>query len=406
MAEPDGGKDSIDEEGFARELFAAMRALGHEGPYAFDPETGMFGDEEKGRLDTKALFLSLGGHPKWQRDGALRKVAEYYVERPKMPTDWSYARPRIVLTIVPRTQEESHALQHLEKPQPLPLVRITPNLAFGLGFPLSLGTLNVALEHVEAWGVTPEVAFQAAVVNLGKRSERAWVSSNDFEGVYGSAWQDGFDACRMYFPRRFLSAPLRGPAVVVLPTPNRMLFAGADDEQGLVNLGRMARSYVDKGEGTLFLRPMKVADDGESWVDWIPPRSHPARAGLRWLQARQEAMDYFHQGALVRLAANGKPVPMAMPELEVVEGDYGANVFTRTVWSDRGPAWLPKADRIVFQRGRAVLGSVRWALLVDKFPFLLKDAPGFPPRFLAPRFPEDWQLEMIGLDPPDGSPFG
>ena len=403
MTEPAGKEDKIDPEGFVRELVEAMRDAGVEGPYTFDPTTGMFGDQERGQIDVKQLYRSMGGHAKWQRDGALKKVATYYVERPQMPTDWSYVRPRVVLTIVPRITEEANNLQHLEKPEPLPLARITPHVAFGLGFPVSLGTLNVTLENVEKWGVDPEDAFKAAAANLEKRSNRPWGSADQFPGVYGSQYQDGFDACRIFFPLRFMSVPLSGKPVVVLPTPNRMIFAGSDDETGLVNLAKLARTYVAKGEGSLFLRPMKVGDDGESWVDWLPPRTHPARSGLRWLQAKQEEKDYVQHGALLRLASKAGPLAMALPEIEVVEGGYGTDVYTTTIWDDKRPCWLPKADRIVFRQKGRVLGTARWAGLVAKLPHLLKEAPGYPPRFIANRFPEDWQMQMIAFDPPGAS---
>ncbi len=174
MAEPAGDADRIDPEGFVRELFAAVRAAGLEGPYAYDPKTGLFGDEEKGKLDVRHLYLSIGGHTKWQRDAALKKVAEYYVERPDIPADWGYARPRIVVTIITRIAEEEHNLLHAEKPEPFRLARITPHVAFGMGYPVSVGTLNVTERNIERWGVELEVAFKAAAINLEKRSKREW----------------------------------------------------------------------------------------------------------------------------------------------------------------------------------------------------------------------------------------
>lgn len=406
MTEPGRDEDKIDPEGFVRELVAAMHEAGVEEPYTFDTETGIFGDEQRGQIDVKQLYLSIAGHKKWQRDGVLKKVATYYAERPQMPTDWSYARPRVVLTIVPRMAEEAHILQHPEGPQSLPLARITPHVAFGVGFPISIGNLNVNVGNLETWGVEPEDVFQAAAANLEKRSNRPWASADKYPGVFGSQYQDGFDACRIFFPLRFMSAPLKGKPVVVLPTPNRMIFAGSDDETGLVNLARLARTYVEKKEGSLFLRPMKVGDDGESWVDWLPPRTHPARAGLRWLQARQEAMNYLQGAALLRVAAKSGPITAALPELEIVESGYGADVYTTTVWDDKGPCALPKADRIVLRQKGRVLGTVRWASLVAKFPHLLKESPGYPTRFAAGHFPENWQLQMIAFEPPDGTSNG
>lgn len=406
MPEQPDAKRKIDLEEFLQEFEAAMRAAGVEAPYAYDPETGLFGDEERGQVDVKQLFLQLGGGLKSQRAEALKKLATYYVERPQMPTDWGYVRPRLALTVLPRMGEELYSIQHRERPEPLPIARITEHLAFALGFPTALGSMNVTMNHLETWGVDPGAAFRAAAVNLEKRSNRPWVSSNEYAGVFASAFQDGFDACRLFFPRRFLAAPLRGGPVVVLASPHRLLFAGSDDEQGLVHLAKLARAFVAKREGTLFLRPMRIGDDGESWVDWLPPRTHPARAGLRWLQAAQEAHDVAQHGALVRLVAKGQPLSMSLPNLDVVEVGDGTDVYTRTVWDDEGPCALPKADRIAFRQAGRMLGTTPWATLVAKHPDLLEEAPGYPPRFIARGFPEEWQMKSIPLDPLDGPANG
>ncbi len=404
MTEHAGDEGGTDAEEFIREVFAAMRGAGLEAPYAFDPQTGMFGDEERGQIDVRRLYLELGNRPKWQRDPALKKVAEYYVERPAIPQDWGYAKPRITLLFLPQIQIAEHEAERLSDPQPWAVAPITPHAAFGLGYPVSIGTLHIGVANLEPWGIDPDAAFRQAAANLAKRSGQPWMAADQYPGVYGSPWRDGFDASRLFFPAKFGAVPLRGKPVVVLPSPNRMLFADGEDERGLVNLARLARTYVEKREGTLFLRPMRMGKDGESWEDWVPPRGHPARAGLRWLQARQEAMDYAHQHAAVRLLAKGAPLTMSLPELGVVEESFGSDVLTTTVWDDQGPTALPEADRIVFRRRGEVLGSAPWERVVSKFPHLLERIPGYPPRHLGKSFPEEWLLSIVGLDPPEAPP--
>jgi len=44
-----------------------------------------------------------------------------------------------------------------------------------------------------------------------------------------------------------------------------------------------------------------------------------------------------------------------------------------------------------------VLGIASWEDVVSKLPGVLDPLPGYPLRFLASSFPEDWQLAALDL---------
>ena len=73
--------------------------------------------------------------------------------------------------------------------------------------------------------------------------------------------------------------------------------------------------------------------------------------------------------------------------------------MTVTTWRSGKPVALPKADSILLRRGAVTLGLVAWDDLERSMPGQLKRMPGYPARYLAADFPEDWQLGMLDLKP-------
>lgn len=204
--------------------------------------------------------------------------------------------------------------------------------------------------------------------------------------------------------RLFGRHPLRGRPVAVAPSPNRLLFAGSEDPDGLFHLGRLARRMAERTRAFLFLRPVRMGEDGESWEDWIPPRGHAAWEVLRWAQAVHDRTDYEQQARLARQAAAGKGEVLPMPPLVLLLAGVGAEVLTLTVWEAGGPCALPKADAILFRREGEILGYTGWDEVVAALPGALEPMPGYPTRYLAADFPEDWQVATLELRPWDLPP--
>ena len=81
----------------------------------------------------------------------------------------------------------------------------------------------------------------------------------------------------------------------------------------------------------------------------------------------------------------------------------GAQVLTLTTWRAGKPAALPKADAILLKRGAGTLGVARWDDVTRALgPSALAPMPGYPARYLALDFPEEWQLGGLALSPWSG----
>jgi len=404
MADPDAPRPSLAE--FTREIEAAIRETGYQGAFTRDEAQGLIGIEGGGSLSIPYYYEQLAGHPRERRRELLAKAAKMLVHPATLPATWAELAPRVRLVVKPQMalvaegMRRQAGLGHAE----VWASSITEHLAFELAVPYEDGTLTVPRETLAGWGVTPDEAFRTAATNESHDGGRPWKASPQYPGVYVSPWRDGRDAGRLIFPQLFTRMPLQGRPVVMLPSTNRMLVAGSEDEQGLVHMARLAKKTVDESGVIYVLRTIRLSTDDMAWEDWLPSRGHPAYDAMRQLQAMGERRDYEEHGALVAEVARAKGVePVVLPRLEVVVSKSTGVVMTVTTWRSGKPVALPKADAIVLRQGAKTLGLALWDDLQQALPGQLKPLPGYPVRHLATDFPEEWQLGGLDLKPWSGA---
>jgi hypothetical protein len=392
-------------EQFAEEAIRALRAAGLEGPIEVDDQYRTIGHAERGAFDLENAYQDAARLPREQRVDVLGQIARWFVNPPALPDRWEDAREKVLPNLKPRiaiVTEEVRRQIH-GNPLPVPLAEITPHLVFELAFPCgSLSSLTVPQETLERWGVDAPTAFAAAGKNLERMSLAPWQGTEDAPGVFISPWNDGRDASRLFLPRAFARLRLRGRPVALAPAPSRLLVAGAEDEDGIFQLARLARRLFEQHRGFYVFRAVRMGDDGESWAEWLPPATHAAHDPLRFLRAINEVSDYDRHASLVRKLAAGKHAVMPLPRLHLLQGALGAEVVTVTTWKAGKPQALPKADVILFQREGKTLGYAPWEDAVRALPSELKPLPGYPVRHLAADFPEEWQMGSLGLRPWEG----
>jgi hypothetical protein len=366
----------------------------------YDPERNAIDLPGVGEIDVAGLHRDLGGAPDGQRAQMLAKVASMLAQPKPVPTTWAEARDK-VLPIVVRSMDLAAAELRAGaagRPYPRYAAAITDHVVFQLGIPLEHGTAHVPAETVQAWGIDGNEIFRQAGRNLEARSAGAWRTAREAPGVFVGPWRDGHAASRLFLPRVFANLPLRGRPVVLVPAPHLLLAADSSEEESVFQLALFARRIVEREKRIFLLRALRMGEDGESWEDWLPPPGHAAHAPLRLLRAMEERMDYDAHAALVAEIAGGRDT-VVLPPLEIGQSSLGADVLTVTRWSAGTPHALPKADAVVLVRDGTTLGFVAWDHLVETLPDALSLVPGYPPRYIASSFPEDWQLGGLELSP-------
>ncbi len=394
-------RERITRAEFRREVIALLHAAGLEGPFTHDEEGDRLVHAGEGSFDLREAYDNMAGLPAAQRADLLGRAIRGLVKAPSIPTTWAEARDLVRLSVTPRISVVAAEIRRSRGSTEgaTPQAELTPHLVLQLVLPQTkTRQATVSMDLVAHWGVPVEEAFRTATENLRRVSNTGWGLMKEAPGVYFSPWKDGFDASRVTLPRLFAGVPLRGRPVALAPSPSAFAFAGSDDEEGLFHLARLSRRLYEQSKTYLFLRPIRLAEDGESWEPWLPERGHGACEPLRLLHAINECGDYAEHAAIVRRAAESKGAVMRMPALEIVQSLVGAETMTVTRWKAGGTCALPRADAIILERDDGeVLGWARWDAVAK--PLRLRALPGYPTRYLATTFPEDWQLGSLDLQP-------
>jgi hypothetical protein len=402
---PDSFEGATREE-FAQEAIRALREAGVEGPLECDEGFTAITHPERGSFDLRNTFSALRDKRAEVRRDVLRRAAALWVQPVRVPETWEEAREEILLSVGPRIDQvvQDGRREIAGTPIPTPLGEIDEHLVSVLCFPIEGGATGVSMPLLDRYGVDVEEAFHAAGANLRRRSEGGWLSSKEVPGVWMSPWRDGFDASRLAIPTLFARVPWRGSPVVIAPLPDRLLWAGSEDEEGLFHLARLGRRKLDEHRTSHFLRPVRLVE-GDRWEEWLPPEGHPAHGPLRLLRANDEARDYARQAELIREVAAAKgQAAMALPSLGIVQSTVDASPMTVTTWAQGRVVALPRADAIVFRRKGEVLGYAPWDDVARALPGALAPMGGYPVRHLAADFPDDWQLASLDLRPWSGPP--
>jgi hypothetical protein len=387
-------------EEFAREVEVAVRNTGYQG--AITRDAAQVSVENGEFLNLESLYAQLASWPAERRQSALAKAVHFLVNPPRLPETWEEAA-KLVLPVLKRridivVEDAYRALG--QGPPRVYVAELTPHLVFELKVPVVGATLSVPMECLGRWGIGPETAFRAAGANLRARTPHDWLGSPKYPGAFISPWRDGFDCSRLFMPDVFGRLVLKGRPVALPFRPSLLAVAGSEDEEGLFQMGQLARRTQTEDKGFYTQRTLRMGADGESWEDWLPAKGHAAYESLRLLRAMEESRDYAEQAAVTALLAKAKNTEAApLPRLEVVQTAIGAEVLAFTTWRAGKPVALPKADAIVLRRGDEVLGIASWDKVREALPGQLRPLPGYPPRFLATDFPDDWQLGGLDLAP-------
>jgi len=390
---------------FVAEMIEALREEGYEGAVRQIDGGGRLKLPDRGEIGIDALYTDLSQVPAARRREGLAKVASILLKTPTLPKTWAEARDQILPGVTKRisqwVQEARRGAAGTSEPEAV--APVTEHLIFKLGITSEPGTISVPVSTLESWGVSPEEAFGQAGQNLAALSGDPWRENGEFPGVFASGWNDGLAASRLFLPRVFGRAPIRGKPVVMAPTPRTLLVAGDEDEDGLFHLARVGRRMMEKDKVVHILRTLRMGEDGESWDDWLPEPTHPAYEELRFLRAIEERTDHDTQAAVLREILPKEQL-MLPPPLEVQLSGIGAMVRTVTRWRDGPPQALPAADLIVLEQDGRVLGAAAWNDLATAMPWELEPVPGYPTRHRVTSFPNEWQIAGIDLlpwhDPP------
>jgi hypothetical protein len=239
-----------------------------------------------------------------------------------------------------------------------------------------------------AGGLEPEAALSIALDNLRPRSAPAFDLLKP--GLFASQWRDGHDASRLLLPELVAALPVKGDPVVLAPTRNTLLVAGADDMSSLLALADAAAETLSTTDQPLSARPLRLRDG--KWADFALDAEE--LAPFYDLMRGQWTREYAEQKRLLDQlhAQNGDDVIVA--DYAPMQNRHTGKPFCMTFWVDGFVNLLPRADSIVLKSAAEVM-VVPWRAATAVIAHRLVSTDHYPIRYRAEAFPSAAELEQL-----------
>lgn len=381
-------------------MIALLRDKGVPGNIAYDTANQRILNETIDAIPVGGLVVAYTRAPAEARDELVERYVAAHLRGRQPIETWEEARTRVLPKVRPELEHVNwplHArLEGGEVPS-LPTSRITEHLRGQVVWEIEDGIAPVQAADVERWGITPDELQEAARQNLARRTPASvdWLGSPDSPGVFRSKWQDGFDATRAVFQRE-LGLPVAGPVVAIATSDSSLFVAASTDEDALFQLGLAAKRTIQTEMSMVWFWPLLL--DGDERRHWLPSESSAAYAPLSFCAALHAQLVYNEHGKLLQRALDAQGVHLPVGQVAMFQTPTGAS-GTVAVWQDASPTAVAEANVVQFQRGEQTLGMAPIQRVQDVVGHLLEEIPGYPKRFRAQMFPEDWQLAELGITP-------
>lgn len=392
-------------EGPDRDAFAAMirgqlQKAGEQGEIRYDRDTFRLRveGEHANIANLRNLYeeyLQLG--PEARERLVRNYVRSWFAPRKGLPADYEDVHPDLLPGVRPRAYIELNLLrmrlQGIEDPV-WPYRPLGEHLAVCLVYDLPESLLQLQQRHLDDWGVSFDDALEHAAANLLQ------ISTHRFEqpapGVWRSPWQDNLDASRLVLPELIRAHDVDGDPVAFVPNRDTLLFAGSDDERGLVKLAELATEAFGHARA---ISGVAYRLEGDQWRPFLPDPGHPAYEPFRLLAVRSRGGDYSEQKELLDQLHKEEGEEVFVASYSGMRDKETGEVFSYCVWSDGVEALLPRTDCIVFYRGGGdqgqVLGSVAWEEAMEGLGDLLTPLEIYPERWRVREFPSERRLEEL-----------
>jgi hypothetical protein len=342
-------------------------------------------------------YLSL---PRGKRRRHLVERARMFAaKREELPDDFDEARSHLRPKLWTRVGLEKSRLQ-VEvdggdgSKMDIPEYEIGSHLIASLAYDFPQQIMSVSREQLEKWGITYYEALEIARENL-EQEKCAFAQIGD--GCYVSATGDSYDSSRLLLPNLIERFEVKGNLIAMVPNRDYLLVAGSDDEQGLtVMLDLTARAL----EHPRPMVPIPLRLDGDDWVDWMPPRKHPLAPRFQELARRFLYGEYEDQLALLNRLHEQRGIDLFVAAYSAVQKEDGS-VFSYAVWSQGCHALLPRAEWLMFFRGKDDIPAIAsWEKAEQVIGHLMKPTEHYPPRVEVSDFPTEAELAALGKATP------
>jgi hypothetical protein len=382
---------------FAKQFLAAVRRAGEKRKIKYDAENFLLttADERPRRMFLGNIYGEYCSADKQHREKALaRFVRSWFVAEQSIPDEFEDASHDLLPAVRERAYFELAALMmEIEggEGSEIPYHPIGDHLAVALVYDLPDAMQTIPQSRLESWGVTLYEAQEVARHNLSKLPH-AFIGPEQGDGVYMSMTNDNYDACRLLLVDIIRQFRVKGDPVAMVPNRDTLIVTGEDDVDGIRIMIALANDALKKP------RPMSglaLRLDGDEWVTWMPPASHPSYGELHGLAIRARGQHYHEQKQLLDKLHAKQGIDIFTASLTAMQDTSTGTIWTYCVWANGVEALLPRTDKIAFLEKDQQPLLVDWERAMEEVGDLMEEVDMYPPRFRVREFPAAEQIEAM-----------
>jgi hypothetical protein len=316
-----------------------------------------------------------------------------------MPDGFAAAADRLLPQVRPMTEFGIWRLVgQLEgsRLEEMPFRRLTSAIAAWLVYDGDHNTRRITTPQLVRWGVSFDDAFDVALINLRRRSEKAFVELAP--GLYCSDWADTCDTSRILLTDIIAALPVRGAPVVMTPNRDVLLVTGWEDQEGLCKMVRSAKMVLTNprplGADALLL-------EEDEWQDYVPNTAEQSGIELMELQEEQANICYGDQKGLLDkiYERTGEDIFVASHAVRR-EGPSGHFIDSVATWTEGVDTLLPRAKSLILlqpKNHRMIISP--WDAVVDVAQALLVPMGWWSERFHVLCHPTEAQIQKLIATP-------
>ena len=324
----------------------------------------------------------------------LRSVTACLSSQRDLPEDYEDAEPDLRIKLWCRaTLEKVRLRQLLESGDgnlAFPVQEVGEHLFATVVYDYPAAVRSVSTDDLNRWGVSIYEALEVAKHNLAE--DQSMLASLG-DSLYVSLTGDSYDASRLLLVDKIRSLKVKGDPIAMIPNRDSLLITGSDDLEGQGMMLDLAEKGADEPR-TMIFTPLRLEGDG--WIDWTPPPSHPLYSRWQTLEIKYLYPEYEEQKAMLEALHEKQEIAVFVASYACAQMKDGT-LSTFAVWSNGVDTLLPKAQRLMFyEEGKNIVADGEWDHVVSIVGHLMEPTEHYPPRFRVLEFPTDDQLAAIG----------
>jgi hypothetical protein len=389
----------LTQEKFAKIFSEAARRQGFDTPMRFEAaEFRMLIDSDAIRVfNLNNAYRDYQAAPKAERETVLKRYTSSLV-LPSIPVNFEAAKQYLMPTVRGRGQGEYLRLMGLaengDKKHVDTSIHFSDDAVVMLAYDTEHSMSLLGHSKLEEWGITFEVALDAALSNLRDRTVEKFVDLGD--GIILGQWNDAYDSSRIMLSDLVYRAAGGSDPIMMIPTRGCFLLTSSQSVASQLRMIACARKSIQE-DGRFVSAAMYKFKNGS--VNQYSPEDTVLQEALAELKKTSLADDYASQKNLLEKVHVARQEDVFVATYVLTKNNETGRITSHCSWSKGVISLLPKTELIAMvalgeTEGDHKIKLMAWNDVIKIAGDLMKEVEGYPVRYLVKDFPATEILEL------------